>query len=126
VKRARKLLAVVDQRSLGKVSLSKGTEKERLRQLGQKGSEREQVFLRGTGKAIEKVLGLAVYFQSQDDLEVRIKTGSVGVVDDIERKEGNRGSDHDDEEGGGIKVGEEIPETQIRKASVIEVAISLK
>lgn len=39
--------------------------------------------LKATGKAISKALGLALFFQGQKDCRVRIRTGSVGVIDDI-------------------------------------------
>ncbi|KAI4136627.1 MAG: hypothetical protein L6R39_007695, partial [Caloplaca ligustica] len=81
------------------------------------------------------------------DCEVRLRTGTMGVVDDIEeveehvrRKAKRKGRGKGD---GGKKVkadgeegdvemkeeqadGEEFPETQIRKVSVLEVAITLK
>jgi len=109
---------------------------------GRKGSERqklgkkagkEEVFLKATGKAIEKVLGFALFFEGQEDMKVRVGTGSVGVVDDIvegdreqkgEEQEGAEGDmDVDREED---KEDEELPETQIRKTSFVEVALSLR
>lgn len=112
------------------------------------GKEPEEVILKATNRAIEKALGLGVFFQGQDDVRVRLRTGSVGAVDDIvvddkrttgKRKKGspgrNKGEGENAEEGHD-KVGEEmenteaddvvIPETQIRKVSILEVGISLK
>ncbi len=81
-----------------------------------KGNVPEAVVLKGTNRAIEKVLGLGLYFQGQDDCMVRLKTGSVGVVDDIVQEE----------EEDGEEEGEEVPESRVRKVSVVEVAVTLK
>ena len=70
--------------------------------------------LKATGRAIERALGMALYLQGQPDCAVRIKTGTVGVVDDvIEDAEQKR------------ERSEELPESRIRKTSVVEVAITL-
>jgi ribonuclease P/MRP protein subunit POP7 len=44
----------------------------------------EEVSIKATGKAIERALSLATWFQGQDGYNVMIKTGSVGAIDDIE------------------------------------------
>ena len=75
--------------------------------------------LKGTNRAIEKVLGLGLYFQRQDDCMVRVRTGSVGVVDDIVQEEEEEGGEEGAE-------GEELPESRVRKVSVVEVAVTLK
>lgn len=131
VKRVRKLLAEIDKRSMGKVDLlnKKGSDKQNLRRLGEKaapstGKEPEAVVLKATNKAIENVLGLALYFQGQDDCSVRLKTGTLGVVDDIVVSdppvgaEGAAGEDEDEDE--------ELPESRVRKVTVVEVAVCLK
>ncbi|MCJ1245635.1 hypothetical protein MMC30_002839 [Trapelia coarctata] len=140
VKRIRKLLSLIDEREVGQIDLAggksgrngKGSERQKL---GKKAGK-EEVFLKGTGRAIEKVLGLALFFEGQEDVKVRVGTGSVGVVDDI--VEGDRPEKGEEqEEGGGQgnmdvdreeenEEDEELPETQIRKASFVEVAISLR
>ena len=53
---------------------------------GQEGGE--TVVLKASGRAIERVLSLGLYFQGQGDLWVRVRTGSVGVVDDVVVEEG--------------------------------------
>ena len=78
----------------------------------------EAVVLKATNRAIENVLGLALYFQGQEDCIVRLRTGSVGVVDDIVEKEGD--------EALGQEEAEELPESRVRKCSVVEVAVTLK
>ncbi|KAK0510236.1 hypothetical protein JMJ35_007630 [Cladonia borealis] len=126
VKRVRKLLSEIDRRSTGKIDLvnGKGNEKQKLMALREKtmsmgkGKEVEAVVLKGTNRAIEKVLELGLYFQGQDDCMVRLRTGSVSVVDDIVQEE----------EEGGVEEGEgeELPESRVRKISVVEVAVTLK
>ncbi|KAH0565613.1 hypothetical protein GP486_001001 [Trichoglossum hirsutum] len=166
VKRVRKLLDAVDKREMGKVDLSdKGKGKARLGQPSRKPKgEPEEVSLKATARAIEKALNLAIFFQSQGRYRVRIRTGSLGVVDDIilveepkvqegesqkpataegepslkrKRSESNA-KDNDSRldqtttgttgmelEGAGIEH-EELPETQIRKTSIVEVLVSLR
>ena len=72
------------------------------------------MLLKATGKAIEKLLGLVVYFQEQDDVKIVVRTGSVGAVDDIVIK---------GEDGNG--VGEE-DRSQVRRTSALEAGISLR
>jgi ribonuclease P/MRP protein subunit POP7 len=65
----------------------------------------EEVVVKATGRAIEKALNIALYFQKQDDCKAVLRTGEVGAVDDIEVD------------------GEES--ARVRKASVLEVGITL-
>ena len=114
---------------MGKVDLvnGKGSDKEKLRKLSERhntstGKEPEEVVLKATSRAIQNVLGLALFFQGQDDCRVRLRTGTVRVIDDIVESEMPRGSqmkEGQDEE-------EELPESRVRKASFVEVAITLK
>lgn len=55
----------------------------------QKGSDaEEEVVLKGTGKAISKVMELGLWFQQrEDEYRVRLKTGSVGAVEDVQYEE---------------------------------------
>ncbi|KAL8776521.1 MAG: hypothetical protein Q9213_008244 [Squamulea squamosa] len=159
VKRVRKLLDLIDKRAVGQIDLGDGrAEKETLRALREVDigtrKEPEEVILKATNRAIEKALGLGVFFQGQSDVRVRLRTGSVGAVDDIvvdeKRKErkGKRekakkkkgvGEGLGAEEGSGDEKDEldekirdaeaeddDLPETRIRKVSVLEVGISLK
>ena len=126
VKRVRALLAKIEKRCTPKVDLikGKGSDKQKLKALAAKKEDKaepEAVMLKGTNKAILKVCELALFFQGQDDVNVRIKTGSVGTVDDIVEKE-------DVEEGGGTvdEDDEELPESRVRYLSVVEAHISLK
>ena len=122
---------------MGKVDLldKRLNEKQRLKAIGKQDKEVEEILLKATGKAIEKVLGLALFFQGQDDLIVRLRTGSVGAVDDIveveqpkvSSKKTSAGALQDQGEGA-IDMNEDVdlPETQVRKTSMVEVGISLR
>ena len=122
VKRVRKLLSLIDKRTLKNLDLVNGKSSDiaNLQALSKRDKKPEEVFLKATGKAIENALGLALYFQGQDDVKIRLKTGSVGAVDDIVQEEGETPNviRRDDEE--------ELPESRVRKASTLEVAISLR
>lgn len=130
VKRVRKLLSLIEKRSVGKVDLFQGKDHDEQKPKAldvegpsQKEKEPEEVVLKGTNRVIEKVLGLALFFQGQEDLIVRLRTGTVGVIDDIVMvpttlKE-TEANDQKEE-------GKEPPETQVRKISMLEVAITVK
>ncbi|KAL9637746.1 MAG: hypothetical protein Q9164_002002 [Protoblastenia rupestris] len=136
VKRVRKLLEQIDKRAVGKIDLInvKGSDKQKLKRLGEqvassKIKESEEVVMKATNRAIERALGLGLYFQGQDDVRVRIRTGSVGAVDDIVAVERGDGEGRVDLEMGGVEDGEEegeLPETRIRHTSSVEVAITLR
>ncbi|KAL8647992.1 MAG: hypothetical protein Q9226_006197 [Calogaya cf. arnoldii] len=159
VKRVRKLLDLIDKRAVGKVELGDGRKgKEALRAIGEakQASEKEpeEVILKATNRAIEKALGLGVFFQGQGDVRVRLRTGSVGAVDDIiveekrttgkgkktsagkKKGEGEAAAASENPQGGNDELNEEmenaatddvaLPETQIRKVSVLEIGISLR
>lgn len=59
--------------------------------------KREEVVMKGTGKAIHRVLELALWFQQrEEEYTVRLRTGSVGAIDDVsleenEAKDGEHG-----------------------------------
>ena len=125
VKRVRKLLSQAEKRSLGNVELinGRGNDRQKLQQLREKtappkGKEPEEVILKATNRAIENVLGLALFFQGQDDCRVLLRTGTVGVVDDLVISEDVVPEEGDEEE--------ELPESRVRKIASVEVAISLK
>ncbi|KAH6647109.1 Rpp20 subunit of nuclear RNase MRP and P-domain-containing protein [Truncatella angustata] len=73
-----------------------------------------QVVVIGAGKAIEKVVNVAAFFQGQGDVEVQLRTGSLGAVDEIMPEE-------EEENGLGIGVGE-----RERMVSCLEAVIKLK
>lgn len=81
---------------------------------------REEVLVKATGKAIQKALGVGVWFMKKEGFGVRVKTGSVGAIDDVEVPE-EEGQDV------GMKDGEVeevvVPETRLRYASTVEIAV---
>lgn len=87
----------------------------------------EEVLVKGTGKAIEKVMSIAGFFQENaitEGIKVRLTTGSVWAIDDISVS-------HDEvPEGEQMDVDgkdeEDIPETRVRQVSVLEVRIGLR
>ena len=98
---------------MGKFSLLEdGNDREKVRRAGKgRDAASEEVLVKATGKAIEKALQVALYFQAQKDCMVKLKTGSVGAVDDVIAEEGQE---------------EEVPDTRIRRTSMLEVGISLR
>ncbi|CAH0022859.1 unnamed protein product [Clonostachys rhizophaga] len=74
---------------------------------GEKGSA--TVTVMGTGRAIEKTLSLASWFEQAGDYEVEMRTKTIGTVDDIVAE------DDDGED-----------ESRVRKLSGLEVSIRLK
>jgi len=118
VKRVRKYLTEIDKRDMGSVTLSKITSRKGLENLGKRREEgkSEAVYIRATGKAIEKAMNLGVYFQGQDVYRVSLRTGWVGAIDDVEykKKDGENGEE------------EVVEEARVRRTSMLEVAVSLR
>lgn len=87
VKRVQKLLRQAEKRALDALEISnpKMSDGARLAQLGERaGEEREEVFVKGTGRAIEKALSVGRWFEGRsEEYAVRVRTGSVLVVDDV-------------------------------------------
>ena len=132
MKRVRKLLAEIQKRSTSKVDFinGPGNDKQRLRKLEEqilptKDKKTEEVFLKATNRAIEKALGIALYFQKQENCQVRLKTGTVGVVDDIV-EDPNVDDDATEREEDGEGDETELPESRVRKMTFIEASITLK
>ena len=120
MKRVRKLLAEIEKRATQSAASigtrSSGTHDVETAAVGGKNGDKaraEEIVLKGTNKAIDRVLQLGLFFQGQGDVKVRIGTSSVGVVDDIEVEEGG-----DDQE--------EVAETRVRRVSVVEVGVRLR
>ncbi|EME86773.1 uncharacterized protein MYCFIDRAFT_30093 [Pseudocercospora fijiensis CIRAD86] len=99
VKRTEKLLQLADKRLVqagtqsAKNNWRRGPDDEiqaiaeEVEHLKKKKDGNEEVVIKGTGKAISKVMGLAVWFQEREEYVVRLKTGSVGAVDDVRYEE---------------------------------------
>ncbi|GAD92128.1 hypothetical protein NFIA_034770 [Paecilomyces variotii No. 5] len=87
-KRVQKLLRHAEKRATAGVDLGnkKISEKEKLARLakGQEALKKEEVFIKATGRAIERALSVGKWFEEkEDEYAVRVKTGTVLVVDDI-------------------------------------------
>lgn len=67
----------------------------------------EEVVIKASGKAIEKALQIAAWWQSQDDVKVELQTASVGAIDDIVNAEGVE------------------EDSQVRRVSVLEIHVRL-
>lgn len=109
MKRVRNYLEEIDKRSMGIIDLSSSSLSDR-ELVGSAGKGRdgkqEEVTVKATGRAIERALNIALWFQKQDDCRVVLRTGEVGAVDDIEID------------------GEES--ARVRRAPVLEVGITLR
>ncbi|KAF5022013.1 hypothetical protein F66182_5936 [Fusarium sp. NRRL 66182] len=66
------------------------------------------VTVAGTGRAIEKALAVAGWFEQEGDCEVEVTTATVGTVDDV------------------VAEGDEEDQSRLRKLSCLEVRIKLK
>lgn len=92
VKRVQKLLRQAEKRATAAVNLSssKRTDRQKLAEVarGQEQLSEEEVFVKATGRAIERALSVGRWFEERgNEYAVRVKTGSVLVVDDIEEDE---------------------------------------
>ena len=124
-----KNLSAIQARSTGPVNL-RHPSKDVLQQVhegvmasrkGKKDGAQEEVILKGTGKAIQKVLALAAWFQdeAQNQLGVKVvlRTSSVGAIDDVVHMDRDDKVEQKEENADG-------DETRIRRVSCLEVGIS--
>ena len=91
------------------------------RDKGKDEDEDEEVWIKGTGRAVEKVLGLAEFFRRTGDVRVRLRTGSVWAVDDVIRE--YRGGLQEEEQVQ-EQAESEIPDSRLRQTSMLEVGVS--
>ena len=96
----------------------------------------EEVVIKGTGRAIAKVLEMALWFQQRDDwYSVRMTTGTVRTVDDIEVEEPAMPVEEEREYVHGEvaspsknevkREDSQVPVSRSRFTSVLEVAVSM-
>nr|OQO20582.1 hypothetical protein B0A51_10029 [Rachicladosporium sp. CCFEE 5018] len=178
VKRVEKLLKLADKRTVqSATTIAKQREQSRKRKRSfgeydgdeiagiaavaedqrKSGEGREEVVIKGTGKAVQKVLELGLWFQQRElEYRVRLRTGSVGAIDDVEvaepeddlkaeagagtfaPTEGDTANESMLDAGAGErrnapevrpeldKPPEAVSGTRIRYLSVMEVAVSLR
>ena len=126
------------------VAVARGVEEERERKRRAGGVSGEEVLVKGTGKAVSKVMEIGTWFlQREREFVVRIRTGSVGAVDDVEVPEGEAedGGDRMAVDQAGAESGEAAPNgddageekeaeavsgARVRYVSVLEAAVSLR
>ncbi|KAI9655849.1 MAG: hypothetical protein M1821_005284 [Bathelium mastoideum] len=117
VKRVRGLLALADQRAaqseqaqsrgrgrqnrLGKGKVLEPEDERKGDRL--RGEEAEEVVVKGTGRAIDTALRVAVWFLGHEEFKVVVRTGSVGTVDDVEAGDVGRKRKGKGEKGGNVK-----------------------
>ena len=98
------------------------------------GSDGEVVVL-GTGRAIEKTLNVAAWFQRQSDCRVSLRTRSVTAVDDIvlgggKNADGDWDADGDPDDADAEQEGDDEAEAEdhsrVRMVSCLEVAVRLR
>lgn len=86
VKRVQKLLLQAEKRATSNINLedTRKTEQQKLAELAKAVEKREEVFVKATGRAIEKALNLGKWFEEKKtEYTVRVTPGSVLVVDDV-------------------------------------------
>ncbi|WEW60523.1 AlbA family DNA/RNA-binding protein [Emydomyces testavorans] len=92
VKRVQKLLREVEKRAVAKVDLHdrKVSEKEKVAQLKEstQALQKEEVFIKATGRAIQKAMDIGKWFNEKEGYNIKVKTGTVLVVDDIIEDDG--------------------------------------
>ena len=127
------------------VAVARGMEEEKERKRRAGGVSGEEVLIKGTGKAVSKVMEIGAWFlQREKEFVVRIRTGSVGAVDDVEVPEGEAedGEDKMDldqaqtgaesgkatngDDAGEKNEAEAVSGARVRYLSVLEVAVSLR
>jgi ribonuclease P/MRP protein subunit POP7 len=128
------------------VAVARGVEEEKERKRRAGGVSGEEVLVKGTGKAVSKVMEIGAWFlQREKEYVVRLRTGSVGAVDDVEVPEGEAedGEDKMDvdqsqagaesdksalngDDAGKEKEAEAVSGARVRYLSVLEVAVSLR
>ncbi|OQE15532.1 hypothetical protein PENFLA_c031G10691 [Penicillium flavigenum] len=158
VKRVQKLLLQAEKRATANINLedTRKNEKQILDELSKVSERREEVFVKATGRAIEKALNVAKWFEEKEtEYKVRVNTGSVIVVDDIvedeemkakeeqERQQQKEQAQNDPGDAASKSVSKsaakkrkrqataaeddaELPESRTRWIKMVEVAVSLK
>jgi ribonuclease P/MRP protein subunit POP7 len=135
VNRVRGLLKQIDKRGAQSVvEQAKDTRGDRIlaqARLGLAEASKEVVTVKGTGRAIEKVLSLAAWFgerEREEGVKVRLSTGSVTAIDDILPDESidNPHESGKAENKENLEGNEDMGESRLRQLSVLEVKICLR
>ncbi|CAG8173687.1 unnamed protein product [Penicillium salamii] len=158
VKRVQKLLIQAEKRATANISLedTRKSEQQILEELSKVSEKREEVFVKATGRAIEKALNVGKWFEEKTtQYVVRINTGSVLVVDDVvadeekKQKEQQKQQQSEKQSQSGpstdpskteskststkrkhqddpAESDDELPESRTRWIKMVEVAVTLK
>ncbi|KAB8278489.1 Rpp20 subunit of nuclear RNase MRP and P-domain-containing protein [Aspergillus minisclerotigenes] len=127
VKRVQKFLQQAEKRATASVNLSssKKRDRERLAEIarGNESLKKEEVFVKATGRAIEKALRVGKWFEEREsEYVVRVETGSVLVVDDVVEDEERKRKLEEKVKGGASQGSESAAKKQRRAASALAVA----
>jgi ribonuclease P/MRP protein subunit POP7 len=145
VKRIQKLLAQAEKRATANINLedTRKSEKQILDELSKVSEKREEVFIKATGRAIEKALNVGKWFEEKSvEYTVRINTGSVLVVDDVVEDEEKKAKEQKQQdkpcESSAVppkstkrkrqncSTDDELPESRTRWVKMVEIAVTLK
>lgn len=129
-------------------AIAETVEAQKRSQAGKQDGAREEVVIKGSGKAIPKVMQLGMWFQERDETyDIRIRTSTASSIDDVTYEKAQVGEqvDNDVDMGAGDdteKPSEEgrsenekadqgaptetVEESRIRNVSVLEVYVSLR
>jgi ribonuclease P/MRP protein subunit POP7 len=126
VSRVRSLLRKIDQRSgqsaRDKTRRAKGDRILAAARCTVAEASREEVVVRGSGRAIEKVLQLAAWFterEASEGVRVKLSTESACAIDDIILQRSDTTPDPAPQGDAG-----QLPESRVRQVSVLEAKIS--
>ncbi|KAE8144067.1 Rpp20 subunit of nuclear RNase MRP and P-domain-containing protein [Aspergillus pseudotamarii] len=127
VKRVQKFLRQAEKRATASVNLSstKKRDRERLAQIarGNESLKKEEVFVKATGRAIEKALRVGKWFEEREsEYAVRVETGSVLVVDDVVEDEERKRKLEEKVKGDALQGSESAAKKQRRAANALAVA----
>lgn len=137
MKRVKQLLKHVDKRSMQSTLSTKKSKARSLHLIEPKGIQKpEEVLIKATGKAIDKALNLALFFQGQQDCTVRINTGTVDAIDDliqnsdlgdvVQQADDARADEAQPNQPVVVAHNHDLPDARIRHASMIQVFVSLQ
>jgi ribonuclease P/MRP protein subunit POP7 len=95
-----------------------------------KGGQTDEIFVKGTGKAVEMVLDIAGWLQEhtqREGVRVRLETGSWWAVDDVEIADDEEGTLNGNEDAMEVeeRQQEEVPESRLRSVSVLTVRVEV-
>lgn len=106
VKRIQKQLSAPRRAIPGLKNASLHQRVEALKRGAGAGGDGAAVTVMGTGRAVEKTLAVAAWFEDKGEWVVEVRTGTVGAVDDVV-----------------VEEGEGEDESRVRKLSCLEVTI---